>query len=72
MAEEMNFDAVTATLNGGDDYELLFTVPLTMHEIIGKELPGVDIIGHLCDAAEGNYLITPDNQAIALKAQGWE
>ncbi|MCL2097420.1 MAG: thiamine-phosphate kinase [Bacteroidales bacterium] len=72
MAEEMNFDAVTAALNGGDDYELLFTVPLGMHEIIQKELQGVDIIGHLCDAAEGNYLITPDNQAVELKAQGWE
>jgi len=71
MAEEMSFDAVTAALNGGDDYELLFTVPLGMHEIIQKELQGVDIIGHLCDAAEGTYLITPDNQAIELKAQGW-
>jgi thiamine-monophosphate kinase len=71
IAEEMNFDAVTAALNGGDDYELLFTVPLNMHEIIGKELQGIDIIGHLCDAAEGNYLITPDNQAVTLKAQGW-
>jgi len=71
MAEEMNFDAVTAALNGGDDYELLFTVPLNLHETIQKELQGVDIIGHLCNAAEGNYLITPDNQAVELKAQGW-
>jgi len=71
MAEEINLDAVTAALNGGDDYELLFTVPLALHEIIGKELQGIDIIGHLCDAAEGNYLITPDNQAVELKAQGW-
>ena len=71
IAEEMNFDAVTAALNGGDDYELLFTVPLSLHETIQKELQGVDIIGHLCDAAEGNYLITPDNQAVELKAQGW-
>jgi len=72
MAEEMNFDAVTAALNGGDDYELLFTVPLDLHEVILKEFQGVDIIGHLCDAAEGNYLITPDNQAVELKAQGWD
>jgi thiamine-monophosphate kinase len=71
MAEEMNFDAVTAALNGGDDYELLFTVPLEQHEMIGKELQGIDIIGHLCDVSEGNYLITPDNQAVELKAQGW-
>ncbi|MDR0295804.1 MAG: thiamine-phosphate kinase [Prevotellaceae bacterium] len=71
MAGEMNFDAVTAALNGGDDYELLFTVPLSMHETIQKELQGIDIIGHLCDAAEGSYLITPDSQAVELKAQGW-
>ncbi len=71
IAEEMNFDAVTAALNGGDDYELLFTVPLSLHEVVQKELQGIDIIGHLCEAAEGNYLITPDNQAIELTAQGW-
>ncbi len=71
IADEMNFDAVTAALNGGDDYELLFTLPLSMHETIQKELQGVDIIGHLTDAAEGHYLITPDNQAVELQAQGW-
>jgi thiamine-monophosphate kinase len=68
IAEEMNFDAVTAALNGGDDYELLFTVPLDLHEIMLKELQGIDVIGHICDAAEGSYLITPDNQAIELTA----
>lgn len=71
IAEEMNFDAVTAALNGGDDYEMLFTVPISLHETIQKELQGVDIIGHLVNAAEGNYLITPDNQAVELRAQGW-
>jgi thiamine-monophosphate kinase len=72
MAEEMHLDAVTAALHGGDDYELLFTVPATLHDLLRKELPGVDVIGHLCTAAEGAYLLTPDNQAIELKAQGWE
>jgi thiamine-monophosphate kinase len=71
MADEMNLDAVVAALNGGDDYELLFTLPVTLHETITRELQGVDIIGHLTDASEGAYLLTPDNQAIALTAQGW-
>jgi thiamine-monophosphate kinase len=72
MAEEMSLDAVVAALHGGDDFELLFTVPVTMHDTITRELQDVDIIGHLTAAAEGAYLITPDNQAIALKAQGWK
>jgi thiamine-monophosphate kinase len=67
IADEMNFDAVVAALHGGDDYELLFTVPVSLHDLIARELQGVDIIGHLTDASEGACLITPDNQAIALK-----
>ncbi|MDR1680636.1 MAG: thiamine-phosphate kinase [Prevotellaceae bacterium] len=72
MADEIHIDAVTAALNGGDDYELLFTVPIDAYDTLRKELPQIDIIGHLCDAAEGACLITPDNQAIALRAQGWK
>jgi thiamine-monophosphate kinase len=72
MADEMNLDAMVAALHGGDDFELLFTVPVTMHDTIQRELQGIDIIGHLTAADEGAYLITPDNQAIALKAQGWK
>lgn len=72
MADEMNLDAVVAALNGGDDYELLFTVPVAMHDTIKKEMQGIDIIGYLTDISEGNYLVTPDNQAIPLKAQGWK
>jgi thiamine-monophosphate kinase len=72
IAEEMHFDAVVAALHGGDDFELLFTLPVTLHDTIKRELQGIDIIGHLTAATEGAYLITPDNQAIALKAQGWE
>ncbi|MDR3351093.1 MAG: thiamine-phosphate kinase [Prevotellaceae bacterium] len=71
MADEIHIDAVTAALHGGDDYELLFTVPVTLHDLLRKELPHVDIIGHLCDASEGAYLLTPDSQAIELVAQGW-
>jgi thiamine-monophosphate kinase len=72
MAEEMNLDAVVAALHGGDDFELLFTFPVTLYDTIKRELQGIDVIGHLAPADEGAYLITPDNQAIALKAQGWK
>ena len=72
MSEEIGIDAVTAALNGGGDYELLFTLPVTMYDTLRKEMQQVDVIGHLCDASEGNYLITPDKQAVEIKAQGWK
>ncbi|MDR0667333.1 MAG: thiamine-phosphate kinase [Prevotellaceae bacterium] len=72
MADEIQIDAVTAALHGGDDYELLFTVPLSSYDTLRKDLQNVDIIGHLCDASEGAFLITPDNQAVELRAQGWK
>ncbi|MDR3184625.1 MAG: thiamine-phosphate kinase [Prevotellaceae bacterium] len=71
MAGEMNLDAVVAALHGGDDFELLFTLPVTLHDVVRRELQGIDVIGHLTGAGEGAHLITPDNQTIALKAQGW-
>lgn len=70
MAEELNINLVTAALNGGEDYELLFTVPLTDHEKIEK-LPGVKLIGHCTAADLGCALITRDDTEIPLRAQGW-
>jgi thiamine-monophosphate kinase len=70
VCEEMNFDAVTAALNGGDDFELLFTIPLSEHEKI-RNLAGFEIIGHITDASHGAYLVTPDNNEIKITAQGW-
>ncbi|MDR1338817.1 MAG: thiamine-phosphate kinase [Prevotellaceae bacterium] len=67
---EMNFDAVTAALNGGDDFELLFTVPVSAYEAI-KGLPGFEIIGYISDASQGAYLITPEGNELKIKAQGW-
>ncbi|MDR2361327.1 MAG: thiamine-phosphate kinase [Prevotellaceae bacterium] len=72
IADEMHLDAVTAALNGGDDYELLFTAPISSYDILRREMQNIDIIGHLCDPAEGAFLVTPDNQAIELRAQGWK
>ncbi len=70
MAEEMNLNLVTTALNGGEDYELLFTVPLTMHDTISA-IPGIKIIGHTTASSLGSYIITRDGNEIALKAQGW-
>ena len=66
MAQEFNFDALVCALNGGEDYEFLFTMPVTLHETVARELP-VDIIGHLCDAALGTLLVTPEGNGIPIK-----
>jgi thiamine-monophosphate kinase len=70
MAEELNMNLVTAALNGGEDYELLFTVPLAKHEAIEK-LPGIKLIGHITREDMGCALITRDGGEIELRAQGW-
>ena len=70
MAEELNMNLVTAALNGGEDYELLFTVPLHMHEQIEKNT-GIKIIGHITKLELGSALITRDGAEIPLTAQGW-
>ena len=71
MAEELNIDATTAVLNGGDDMQMMFIIPLQSYDALKKEIPNVDIIGHLSGKDTTVELITPDGAAIALKAQGW-
>lgn len=70
MAEEFNMNLTTCAMNGGEDYELLFTVPITEHEKI-SEMEGVRIIGHITKPELGCALITRDGQEFELKAQGW-
>lgn len=70
MAEQFNMNLVTAALNGGEDYELLFTVPLTDHEKV-SEMEGIKIIGHITKAELGNFLVGRDGGEVELKAQGW-
>ncbi len=71
FAEELQINPLIAALNGGEDYELLFTVPLADHGKL-KNDPDITIIGHVVDAAEGASLITTlEGKAIPLQAQGW-
>lgn len=70
MAEEFNMNLTTCALNGGEDYELLFTVPIADHEKI-SEMEGVKLIGHITKPELGCALITRDGQEFKLKAQGW-
>ena len=71
MAEELNMNLITAAMNGGEDYELLFTVPLAEHDKVEK-MTGVKVIGYMTEPSLGCALITRDGQSeIALKAQGW-
>ena len=70
MAEELNMNVTTCALNGGEDYELLFTVPLTEHDKVAA-MKGVKVIGHITKAELGCGLITRDGQEFELKAQGW-
>ena len=71
LAEEMHTDPVIAALNGGNDYELMFTVPLEMQEKVMR-LGVIDVIGHITKESTGAYLVTPDGSDIKLRAQGFK
>ena len=70
MAEELNMNVTTCALNGGEDYELLFTIPLTDHGKVSS-IKGIKVIGHITKPELGCGLITRDSQEFELKAQGW-
>jgi thiamine-monophosphate kinase len=70
MAEEFHMNPLVAALNGGEDYELLFTVPLADHDKI-RNHPDITVIGHVVDATEGTKIITTGGSEIELTAQGW-
>ena len=70
MAEELNMNVSTCALNGGEDYELLFTVPLSAYDKV-SQMDGVRTIGHITKAELGCALVTRDGQEFELKAQGW-
>lgn len=70
MASEINMNLVTAALNGGEDYELLFTAPLSAHEKFAQ-IDSIRIIGHITKPELGCAMITRDGNEMSLQAQGW-
>lgn len=70
MAEELNMNLVTAAMNGGEDYELLFTVPLTEHDRV-ENIKGIRMIGYITKPELGCAMVSRDDQEFPLKAQGW-
>lgn len=70
MAEELNINVITCALNGGEDYELLFTVPIADHEKVAS-MKDIHIIGHIVNSNLGNAMITRDGAEMELRAQGW-
>ena len=71
VCEEFNIDSTTVAINGGEDYELLFTIAMEDFEKI-KANPNFTIIGHLTQESEGIHLITRADTKIPLKARGWD
>ena len=71
LAEEFNIDPMTPALNGGEDFELLFTVPLEMVDKI-KMIPSVNVIGHMTSSGSGNYIVGDDGSEVEISAQGWK
>ena len=69
-AEEMNLDPTTCALNGGEDYELLFTVSQNVFDKI-NDVPGMSVIGHINEIATGQMLVARDGTLVPLVAQGW-
>ena len=70
VCEEFNIDSTTVAINGGEDYELLFTITMGDFDKI-KANPNFTVIGHIVAESEGNHLITRANTKIPLKARGW-
>ncbi|GHT11142.1 thiamine-monophosphate kinase [Bacteroidia bacterium] len=70
MAEQFNMNVTTVALSGGEDYELLFTIPLHLHDQLDM-IEGIKIIGHIREVSLGAHLITRDGTEIPLTAQGW-
>lgn len=70
MAEELSMNLVMTAMNGGEDYELLFTVPLTEHDKI-KDLKGISMIGYVTKPELGAAMVTRDGAELPITAQGW-
>ncbi len=71
LAEVFNIDPMVPALNGGEDYEMLFTIPLELVDKI-KMIQSVKIIGHMTSSGSGNYIVGDDGSEVEILAQGWK
>ena len=72
LGKEMNIDPMSAALNGGEDYRLLFTIPIGKHDKFRHDFQTFDVIGHLAKTEVGAVVVTPDGVELPMKAQGWK
>ena len=72
LGKELDIDPISAALNGGEDYRLLFTIPIGKHDKFRHDFQTFDIIGHLAKPEVGAALVTPDGVELPMKAQGWK
>jgi thiamine-monophosphate kinase len=72
VSKEFGIDPISAAINGGEDYRLLFTIPIGKHEKFRHDFQTFDIIGHLAKPEVGATIVTPDGVELPMKAQGWK
>ncbi|MBR5249067.1 MAG: hypothetical protein IKV28_00565 [Bacteroidales bacterium] len=69
--EELNIDAVTAAMNGGDDFKFLFVIPNGQYDVLHKEFPDLEVVGHLAQPEVGAVLVTPESVEIPIQAPNY-
>ena len=72
LSKELDIDAISVAMNGGEDYRLLFTIPINKHDKFRHDFQTFDIIGHLAQPEVGPVIVSPDGVEFPIKAQGWE
>lgn len=72
LGKEMNIDPISAAMNGGDDFRLLYTIPIGKHDKFRHDFQTFDIIGHLAKPEVGAVIVTPNGVELPLKSQGWK
>ena len=72
LGKELDIDPVSAAMNGGDDFRLLYVIPILQAEKFRRDFQSFDIIGHLAQGDVGAVLVTPEGVELPLRAQGWE
>ena len=72
LGRKLDLDPVSAAMNGGEDFQLLFTIPILQAEAFRRDFQTFDIIGHLAKPEVGTVLVTPEGVELPLRAQGWK